>query len=212
MRGTLMTIAICLAATTPAIAAEIYPATGSVLPPQPSVFVAGTPELTLNVTSNDRLVPYSVVPTEMAGIVRVDIALAAGPLRIGHDDRGMLGEYVVAEPMPHRLRIENIDELVTDAALLRVVYGDGPAAAMAPTERSQLNDRVPRLVYAVWSDRTEQLVFDNRPRGCGARPWEPPPRQGESSRPLALALLGVLASLALVIQRFALDHHPVARG
>lgn len=197
MRGTLMTIAIGLAAT-PAFAADIYPATGSVLPPQPSIFVEGTTELTLNVTSNDRLVPYSVVPTEMAGIVRVDVALTAGPLRIGHDDRGVLGEYVVAEPMPHRLRIENIDELVTDAALLRVVYGDGPAAAMAPTERMQLIGRVPQTVYAVWSDRTEQLVIDNRPRGCGAVPWYPPPSQGGSSRPIALALLGVLAGLALM--------------
>lgn len=202
MRGTLTTIAICLTASTPALADAIYPATGSVLPPQPSVFVEASPDAILNVTSNDHLVPYSVVPTAMAGVVRVDIALAAGPLRIGGDDRGTLGEYVVAEAMPHRLKIRGNDELETDAALLRVVYGDRPEAAMAATTLARLRPR-PLAIYAVWSDRSEQLLVDNSPRECGARPWEPPPSGDGGSRrsAIALALLGVLAGLALVIQR-----------
>jgi hypothetical protein len=199
-----LSIAICLAASTPAFAAEIYPSTGSALPPQPSLFVEGTPELTLNVTSNDRLVAYTVVPTDMAGIVRVDVALAAGPLRIGHDERGTLGEYVVAESTPHRLKVEASGgelALATDAVVLRVVYGPGPATAMAPTQRLALDPR-PDLVVAMWSDRTEEIVLD-RPLRCGAslRPPTVAVNDGESSRVIVFGLMAVLAGLGLAIQR-----------
>jgi hypothetical protein len=205
-----LSIAICLAASTPALAAEIYPATGSVLPPQPSLFVEGTPELTLNVTSNDRLVPYTVVATSIPNLVRVDVSLAAGSLRIGRDGAGTVAEYVVAEPMPHRIRVDRREAeygyalaIASDAALFRLEWSDGRVAVVPNVDTMELDRPAPVRVIAMWSDRSEQAIVDDTPRlSCGLRhdSWrrEVPP---EDSRALKLGLLAVLAGLGLAIQR-----------
>ena len=205
-----LSIAICLAASTPAFAAEIYPATGSVLPPQPSLFVEGTPELTLNVTSNDRLVPYLVVPTSIPNLVRVDVSLASGSLRIGRDGAGTVAEYVVAEPMAHRLRVDRREAdygyalaIASDAALFRLEWSDGRVAAVPNVDTMELDRPAPVRVIAIWSDRSEEAIVDDTPRlQCGLRydAWRrATPRS--SSRALELGLLAVLAGLGLAIQR-----------
>ena len=187
---------LSLAVAGPAFAEQAYPASGAVLPPRPSVFVSGTPDVVLDVTSNDRLVPYTVAPTTVPDLVRVDVDLAAGPLRIGR------AEYLVANALPHRLRISREERLdiVSDAAMYRLELADGRVLARPSTDSLTLLDETPGRAFAVWSDRTEQLVHSTeRPRWrCGRAAMH----HGKPARgPAPWIGLAALALLGLVVQR-----------
>ena len=198
-----------LATSPPSIDFELRPPSGTVLPPRPSLYLAGSPDMLLDVTSNNQLVPYVVVPTEEWGIVRVDIDLASGPLRIISDHVRGGGEYLVAAPMPHRLRLEretHVDEateltIASDATMFRIDFDDGRHALRSNTGSVVLLDGSPGQVVAIFSDRTEQRLA--RPDGSvvfAPMPIPTPPPVPATPW-LSYGLLALLGGLGLVLQR-----------
>ncbi|MEJ7602367.1 MAG: hypothetical protein WKG01_31010 [Kofleriaceae bacterium] len=211
-RSGALCVALCLISTGPALAEATasYPASGAVLPPRPSVFVPGPPDRVLSVTSNDRLVPYTVAPTTIPDLVRVDVELASGPLRIAGD--GIPGaEYLVATAMPHRLRIsrEQRLDIASDASMFRIELADGRVLARPSTDSLTLLDETPGRAFAVWSDRSEQLVHSTdvgsevtpRLRCAYAAMAQPSRGSRPGNNPVAWIGLSALGLLALALQR-----------
>jgi hypothetical protein len=192
---------------------ESKPAT---VPPRPSFFVHlgrdSGPEMPVFTALDGTVIPYAHVETLDAqwNLLRVDLATEAGRILVRYPGASEPSTYVVDPHFKPATRSTEVrgayNTLVidSDAVVLRLERVNGRCDTFFNWGGFDLDPNDAIRVVAVYSNRTEELIFDYRPphrEPDNPRASSSEARQAESIR--FLLLLSLLGALLLVTRRIA---------
>jgi hypothetical protein len=145
------------------------------VPPRPSFFVHigrdSGPDMPLFTTLDGRAIPYAHVQTLSAqwNLRRIDLGIEAGVILVRHPGESEASTYVIDPHFKPATRSTEVrgayNTLVidSDAVVLRLEHPNGRSDNFFNWGGFDLDPNAAFRVVAIYSNRTEEVIFDHRP-------------------------------------------------